>query len=109
MKVLVIQSCQTLWTIAHQAPLSIGFSRQEYWSGFSSVQLLSHVQFFVNPWIAACHASLSITNSRSLLKLMIIVLMKLLMKCTTNETANESTHTQTHTHTIVDRKIIHML
>ena len=23
----------TLWTIAHQAPLSIGFSRQEYWSG----------------------------------------------------------------------------
>ena len=24
----------TLWTIAHQAPLSTGFSRQEYWSGF---------------------------------------------------------------------------
>ena len=24
----------TLWTIAHQAPLSMGFSRQEYWSGF---------------------------------------------------------------------------
>ena len=23
----------TLWTIAHQAPLAIGFSRQEYWSG----------------------------------------------------------------------------
>ena len=23
----------TLWTVAHQAPLSIGFSRQEYWSG----------------------------------------------------------------------------
>ena len=22
-----------LWTIAHQAPLSIGFSRKEYWSG----------------------------------------------------------------------------
>ena len=22
-----------LWTIAHQAPLSMGFSRQEYWSG----------------------------------------------------------------------------
>ena len=28
----------TLWTVAHQAPLSVGFSRQEYWSGlpFSS-------------------------------------------------------------------------
>ena len=24
-----------LWTEAHQAPLSIGFSRQEYWSGWS--------------------------------------------------------------------------
>ena len=23
----------TLWTEAHQAPLSVGFSRQEYWSG----------------------------------------------------------------------------
>ena len=23
----------TLWTIAHQAPLSMEFSRQEYWSG----------------------------------------------------------------------------
>ena len=25
--------CATLWTAAHQAPLSMGFSRQEYWSG----------------------------------------------------------------------------
>ena len=24
----------TLWTVAHQAPLSVEFSRQEYWSGF---------------------------------------------------------------------------
>ena len=23
----------TMWTVVHQAPLSIGFSRQEYWSG----------------------------------------------------------------------------
>ena len=36
---------------------------------FSSVQLLSHVWFFATPWIAAHQASLSITNSRSLLKL----------------------------------------
>ena len=39
---------------------------------FSSVQLLSHVQLFVTPWTAACQASLSITNSRSLLKFMSI-------------------------------------
>ena len=36
---------------------------------FRSVQSLSHVQFFVTPWTAACQASLSIINSRSLLKL----------------------------------------
>ena len=38
----------------------------------SSVQLLSHVQLFVIPWTAARQASLAITNSRSLLKLMSI-------------------------------------
>ena len=37
-----------------------------------SVQLLSRVQLFVTPWTAACQASLSITNSQSLLKLMSI-------------------------------------
>ena len=34
--VLVIKSCPTVvtpWTVARQAPLSMGFSRQEYWSG----------------------------------------------------------------------------
>ena len=35
---LVTKSCPTLvapWTVAHQVPLSMGFSRQEYWSGLS--------------------------------------------------------------------------
>ena len=36
----------------------------------SSVQLLSHVRLFATPWIAARQASLSITNFRSLPKLM---------------------------------------
>ena len=36
------------------------------------VQSLSHVQLFATPWIAARQASLSITNSQSLLKLMSI-------------------------------------
>ena len=37
-----VQLCVTLWTAAHQAPLSTGFSRQEYWSGlpFPSPQAL---------------------------------------------------------------------
>ena len=37
-----------------------------------SVQLINHVWLFATPWTAACQASLSITNSRSLLKLMSI-------------------------------------
>ena len=39
---------------------------------FSSVQLLSRVRLSVTPWIAVHQASLSITSSRSLLKLMSI-------------------------------------
>ena len=39
---------------------------------FSSVQLLSCVQLFATPWTAARQASLSITNSQSILKLMSI-------------------------------------
>ena len=39
---------------------------------FNSVQPFGHVRLFVTPWTAACQASLSITNYRSLLKLMSI-------------------------------------
>ena len=39
---------------------------------FSSVQSLSHVQFFATPWTTAQQASLSITNSRSLNKFIFI-------------------------------------
>ena len=38
-KMLSAQSCSTLaatWATAHQAPLSMGFSWQEYWSGLPS-------------------------------------------------------------------------
>ena len=42
-----------------------------------SVQSLSRVQLFVTPWTAARQASLSITNSRSLLKLISIELVML--------------------------------
>ena len=42
---------------------------------FSSVQLLSHVPLFAMPWTATHQASLSISNSRSLLKLMSIKLV----------------------------------
>ena len=47
-----------------------GAAQEVRWgSQFSSVQLLSRVRLFATPWIAACQASLSITNSWSSLKL----------------------------------------
>ena len=43
----VTQSCLTLgdpWTAAHQAPLYMGFSRQEYWSGLPLPSLLNNIK-----------------------------------------------------------------
>ena len=51
------------------------FNNCIYIASVSSVQSLSCVWLFATPWIAACQASLSITNSRSLLKLMPIKLV----------------------------------
>ena len=68
----------TPWTAAYQAPPSMGFSRQEYWSRVPlplPVQSLSRVQFFVTPWTAGQQASLSIINSWSFFKLMSIQLV----------------------------------
>ena len=42
---------------------------QTYSVQFSSAQSLSHVRLFATPWTAARQASLSITNSQGLLKL----------------------------------------
>ena len=81
----------TPWTAAHQAPPSMGFSRQEYWSGLPSpyavidqsclpwpqdlkssvfipvprkVKSLSRVQLFATPWTAAHQAPPSMGFSR---------------------------------------------
>ena len=55
----------------------LGLTYKQYWYPvqFSSVQLLSCVWLFASPWTAARQASLSITNSQSLLKLMSIELV----------------------------------
>ena len=52
--------------------LSCSHLLERVFEQFSSVQSLSSVWLFVTPWTAACQASLSITNSWSLLKLMSI-------------------------------------
>ena len=52
---LLVQSCLTLviaWTVVRQAPLSVGFSRQEYWGGLlfpSSLNLFTHLKRENNP------------------------------------------------------------
>ena len=54
-----------------ETALSISWHKiQAFSTQFGTVQLLSHVQLFATPWITARQASLSITNSWSLLKLM---------------------------------------
>ena len=45
---------------------------RDQWKEVSSVQSLSHVWLFETPWTASCQASLSITNSWTLFKLMSI-------------------------------------
>ena len=52
--------------------LRLSCNNRSMWWGSQSVQSLSHVRLFETPWTAARQASLSITNSRSLLTLMSI-------------------------------------
>ena len=43
----------TPWTVAHQVPLSVGFSRQEYWSGLPFPPLLKRLKNTSSPWALA--------------------------------------------------------
>ena len=52
--------------------ISKNFLRSNSGNQFNSVQSLSHVRLFATPWTAARQASLAITSSQSLLKLMFI-------------------------------------
>ena len=67
-----VRLCATPQRAAHQAPLSLGFSRQEYWSGLSfpspmhacMLSHFSHVQLCATPQTAAHQAPLSTGFSR---------------------------------------------
>ena len=69
-----VQLCVTPETPAHQSPPSLGFSRQEHWSGLPfpspmhesevKVKSLSHVRLLAIPWTAACQAPPSMGFSR---------------------------------------------
>ena len=79
----VAQSCPTLatpWTVAHQAPPSMGFSRQEYWSGVplpSPVKKQNKRQTSKNKWpnYPYCIPLLSSLNLTTILNYMLILLM----------------------------------
>ena len=56
---LVSQLCLTLetpWTVARQAPLSMGFSRQEYWSGLPFPSPGDLPDPGIEPWSPALQA-----------------------------------------------------
>ena len=70
-----VRLCATPETAAHQAPPSLGFSRQEHWSGLPfpspmnekwkvKVKSLSHVWLLATPWTAAYQAPPSMGFSR---------------------------------------------
>ena len=62
-----------LYHLSHMIPFQV--PPMEWFSPLSSVQSLSHVRLFATPWTAALQASLSNTNTWSLLKLMSIELV----------------------------------
>ena len=70
-----VRFCATPQTAAHQAPQSLGFSRQEHWSGLPfpspmhekskvKVKSLSRVRLLATPWTAAHQAPPSMGFSR---------------------------------------------
>ena len=66
-RLVVSNSFVTPWTAAYQAPPSMGFSRQEYWSGVPLPSLLSSLvvsNSFVTPGAIAPQAPLSMGFSR---------------------------------------------
>ena len=74
-------SCPTKNSLAFNPPVCVDCVSTLHWqhrlSQFSSIQSLSCVRLFATPWTAAHQASLSTTNSWSLLKLMSIKLVML--------------------------------
>ena len=67
-----VRLCATPQMAAHQVPLSLGFSRQEFWSGLPFLSPMhacmltrfSHVRLCATPWTAAHQAPLSTRFSR---------------------------------------------
>ena len=51
-----VQLCATLWTVAYQVPLTMGFSRQKYWRGLTWPPLGNLLDPGITPWSLMSHA-----------------------------------------------------
>ena len=64
-----VQLLATPWTAAYQAPLSMGFSRQEYWKEFSSDCInLTYTICFYNTYLDEAQAGIKIAGRNNNLK-----------------------------------------
>ena len=65
-----VRLCVTPWMAAHQVPPSLGFSRQEHWSGLPfpspmrESEVAQRVQLLATPWTAAYQAPPSMGFAR---------------------------------------------
>ena len=72
---LVAESCLslvTLWSVARQAPLSMGFSRQEYWSGLPLPSAGDLPDTGIKPTSSALQANFSLLSHRGSPKLIVL-------------------------------------
>ena len=65
-----VRLCATPWTTAHQVPPSMGYSRQEYWSGVplpSLIVILGYQNFSVEPpwWLSGKESTYQCRRHRS--------------------------------------------
>ena len=78
---LVTQLCPTLvtpWTVARQAPLSMGFSRQKYWSGLPFPSPGDFPDPGIEPKSPRLQAHSLPTSRTALSKLVFLIMLKLL-------------------------------
>ena len=89
-----IQFFVTSWTVAHQAPLSMGFFRQEYWSGspFSSIRDLPNPHIEPTSPVSSALQADSLPTEPSRKRTIRREVLNMCMNTGTN------THTHTHTH-----------
>ena len=91
----LVQLLETLWTVALQAPVSTGFSRQEYWSGLPYPPIGNLPDSGIKPASPAAAAlqadSLPLSHQRSPVPLTLCYLLQQTLK------TNTATH-KTHAH-----------